>query len=199
MLCALPSVLAAPLQAATPSASTTAKATVYQCEKCHMTYTAAQAKKYHYKDPMDGGKLVPISAHSAGVDARGDQGMGFSHEKTTHHFLLFKDGGAIAIVPDDPGDTANRDTIRHHLAMIAGMFQQGNFSLPMFIHDTTPPGIETMKRLKNEIAYQYEATKEGAQVSIRTSSPEALKAVHNFLRFQIKDHHTGDPLTVAGG
>ena len=30
----------------------------------------------------------------AGVNARGDQGMGFSHEKTTHHFHLLVDGGA---------------------------------------------------------------------------------------------------------
>lgn len=36
--------------------------TTYECSKCHMTYTAAQAKKDHYKDPMDGGKLVPVAA-----------------------------------------------------------------------------------------------------------------------------------------
>jgi hypothetical protein len=29
----------------------------------------------------------------AGINARGDQGMGFSHEKTTHHFHLLADGG----------------------------------------------------------------------------------------------------------
>jgi hypothetical protein len=31
----------------------------------------------------------------AGVNARGDQGMGFTHEETTHHFHLLADGGAI--------------------------------------------------------------------------------------------------------
>ena len=39
---------------------------------------------------------------------------------------------------------------------IAGMFAQGNFSLPMFIHDTIPPGVEVMKRLKDQIAYTAE-------------------------------------------
>jgi len=34
----------------------------YVCAKCHMKFTAAQAKKDHYKDPMDGGKLVPAPA-----------------------------------------------------------------------------------------------------------------------------------------
>ena len=41
-----------------------AVATTYECSKCHMKYTAAQAKKDGYKDPMDGGKLVPVkTAH----------------------------------------------------------------------------------------------------------------------------------------
>jgi len=33
----------------------------YECTKCHMIYSAADAKKNHMKDPMDGGKLVPVA------------------------------------------------------------------------------------------------------------------------------------------
>jgi hypothetical protein len=33
-------------------------------------------------------------------------------------------------------------------------------------------------------------------VSIKTANAEALAAVHEFLRFQIEDHQTGDPLEV---
>ena len=40
-------------------------ATMYQCQKCHMKVSAAMAKKDHYKDPMDGGKLVPVPAKAA--------------------------------------------------------------------------------------------------------------------------------------
>ncbi len=32
----------------------------YECTKCHMKVTAAVAKKDGYKDPMDGGTLVPV-------------------------------------------------------------------------------------------------------------------------------------------
>ncbi len=39
----------------------TAAATTYQCQKCHMKVSAATAKKDGYKDPMDGGKLVPMT------------------------------------------------------------------------------------------------------------------------------------------
>ena len=41
-------------------AHTQTAATMYQCQRCHMKVSAATAKKDHYKDPMDGGKLVPV-------------------------------------------------------------------------------------------------------------------------------------------
>jgi hypothetical protein len=51
----------------------------------------------------------------AGVNVRGDQGMGFSHEKTTHHFHLLADGGAIEIQSNEPADAASQAAIRQHL------------------------------------------------------------------------------------
>ena len=44
--------------------------TTYQCEKCHMTYSAADAKKNHYRDPMDGGKLDPVTPAASGSATR---------------------------------------------------------------------------------------------------------------------------------
>jgi len=43
----------------------TAVATKYECSKCHMQYSAAEAKKLKYKCDMDGGKLVPMKSTSA--------------------------------------------------------------------------------------------------------------------------------------
>ena len=37
------------------------------------------------------------SHHAADVDTRGDKAMGFSHEKSTHHFELSSDGGTIEV------------------------------------------------------------------------------------------------------
>jgi hypothetical protein len=34
-------------------------------------------------------------------------------------------------------------------------------------------------------------------VRIKTSNPDALKAIHDFLGFQIDDHHTGDTHEVS--
>lgn len=133
---------------------------------------------------------------AAAVDQRGDQGMGFSHTMTGHHFHLCSDGGVIEVESNSPDDDASKEAIRRHMQKIAGMFAQGDFSLPMFIHDTVPPGVEEMKHLKDQITYTAEKTAKGAQVRIATRSPQALIAVHEFLRFQIKDHRTGDPLVV---
>ncbi len=49
----------------------TAAATMYECQKCHMKYTAAQAKKDRFKDPMDGGKLVPVKAAAKPAHMKG--------------------------------------------------------------------------------------------------------------------------------
>ncbi len=138
---------------------------------------------------------TPDQQH-ADMMKRGDTGMGFSHDKTTHHFLLLKDGGTILVKANDPKDDASRDHIRMHLSHVAEMFSAGNFNVPMFIHDTTPPGVPTMKQLHQEIYYRYQQTDTGDKIDIETANPKAQEAVHEFLRFQIAEHRTGDPTEV---
>jgi hypothetical protein len=137
------------------------------------------------------------SGQHAEMEKRGDQAMGFSHEKTTHHFRLFQDGGAIEVNANDPLDKASRDEIRMHLAHIAALFSEGNFNVPMFIHDTTPPGATVMAKLHDQIDYQFKQTEGGARVRIKTANKQALEAVHEFLKFQIREHQTGDSTDVA--
>src|SRR5271169_1142681 len=134
--------------------------------------------------------------HFAGVNVRGDQAMGFSHEKTTHHFHLLADGGAIEIESNGPTDAVSQEAIRQHLTIIAAKFSQGEFAIPMFIHATVPPGVETMKQLKSKITYEAENTELGAQLRMTTHDAEALAAIHSFLSFQIRDHQTGDSVEV---
>ncbi len=149
----------------------------------------------HAQDNMQGAP-PPASAdqHAAGVDMRGDHAMGFSHENTRHHFEQLSDGGIIEVDANHESDVATRDQIREHLKHIAAMFSANDFEIPMFIHDTIPPGVPVMKQKRGEITYTYLATQRGAMVRIVTHDSEALKAVHEFLAFQIKDHRTGDPV-----
>lgn len=132
----------------------------------------------------------PQSSHAA-------RAMGFDQDKTTHHFYLYEDGGAIDVAVKDAADTANRDAIRSHLPHIAMMFGQGNFETPMVVHDTkNVPGAAALTKWKDAIKYTYAETPRGGRVDILTSNRDALAAVHEFLTFQIQDHKTGDPLTV---
>jgi hypothetical protein len=99
-----------------------------------------------YALPIAAQTTAPIPANAdvqrgTAVDQRGDQGMGFSHTMTGHHFRLSSDGGVIEVESDSPDDDDSKEAIRRHMQKIAGMFAQGDFSLPMFIHDTVSSGF----------------------------------------------------------
>ena len=136
-------------------------------------------------------------SHSKMVNEQGDKAMGFSHEKTTHHFRLFGDGGAIEVTANSPQDTESRDQIRKHLGHIAQMFSNGNFDAPMLTHGKVPPGVPVLQKLKVEVSYIFEEIENGGRVRIKTTNQEALSAVYEFLRFQITDHQTGDTTEIT--
>jgi hypothetical protein len=132
-----------------------------------------------------------------GVVQRGDHVMGFSHEKTTHHFRLTEDGGSIEAIANDSGDANSREEIRQHLQHIATLFSEGDFNAPMLIHARTPPGVPAMKKLRREIQYRVEDLPNGARVKVSSQNPKAVAAIHDFLRFQIQDHRTGDSSAIT--
>ena len=136
------------------------------------------------------------SGHQA-VNERGAHVMGFDQDATAHHFRLHPDGGAIDIAVKNRDDLKNRDAIRSHLPHIVSMFGDGNFSAPMLIHDQDVPGTKTMSKLKNRIRFVYVETPGGGRVDILTSDAAALAAVHEFIRFQITDHGTGDTTAIT--
>jgi hypothetical protein len=150
--------------------------------------------------PPTGSDSKAQQAHSSndhdGMMHRGEKGMGFSQTATTHHFLLKADGGVISVTANDPKDTTQRDQVRMHLTHIAHAFSEGNFNIPLFVHDQEPPGVPTMKRLAQEIRYELRETDRGGEVAISSKSAEAVQAVHEFLVLQIREHKTGDPVSL---
>lgn len=130
--------------------------------------------------------------HQAEVEKHGDEAMGFPHDKTTHHFRLSPEGGAIEITVNDAKDTDDLQAIRMHLKHVAVMFSNGDFSIPMFIHSEVPPGASEMKDRRADIVYTFEELPTGGRVRIATANQDALNAIHDFLAFQIADHHRGD-------
>jgi hypothetical protein len=147
--------------------------------------------------PMRKEHMKDAAQHQADVEKYGDEAMGFPHDKTSHHFRLYSDGGAIEVTVNDSKDSQNEQAIRSHLTHIITMFSNGEFSLPMFIHDQAPPGVPVMKEKRADISYSFDELPAGGRVRIKTANPEALKAIHDFIRFQIADHHTGDTTDIG--
>jgi hypothetical protein len=169
------------------------------CLLCLATVASAQqaTKEDTMRDCPMHQEHATADSHHAGVEKHGDAAMGFSHEKTTHHFLLSANGGSIEVTANEATDKPSTDAIRAHLSHITVMFGNGDFQTPMFIHDGIPPGVTSMKLLKSKIQYKYEEISSGGRVRIESSDPVAIAAIHDFLRFQISEHRTGDPLTAA--
>ncbi len=169
-------------------------------------FLVATASQFRAQAPTSQDQPCPMhasymgsDAHHAIVESHGDHAMGFPHDKTTHHFRLAESGGSIEVTTNDPKDSANIDTIRMHLAHITKAFGEGDYSAPMFVHDTIPPGVTTMKLLKEKIHFEYQVVNSGGLVRIASDDPVARAAIHDFLRFQITDHGTGDPLNLDAG
>jgi hypothetical protein len=141
--------------------------------------------------------LLASTAYAQQQPSKSDPHCQMAAAKTTHHFQLAAKGGSIEVAANDPADTQSRDEIRMHLSHIASMFADGNFNTPMFIHDTNPPGVPTMTKLRAQIHYQYEETPTGGRVRILTDNDQALDAVHAFLLFQIIEHRTGDSANIT--
>jgi hypothetical protein len=137
--------------------------------------------------------MAPSGDRRAGIDQRHDDATGVSHAATEHHFLLTRDGGSIRLEVKDASQLEARDGIRQHLRSIAGSFASGDFAVPMLIHGQVPPGVEAMKERKAAIRYAYSPSDKGGVIRISTRDAAATLAVHEFLRFQIRDHGTGDP------
>src|ERR1700723_316866 len=127
---------------------------------------------------MSAGLAYGQQDHAAAMNERGDHVMGFSHDKTTHHFELNQDGGLIEVRVNDSKDTASLDMIRSHFQHIAKMFAAGNFNAPMLVHGQAVPGTATMTRLKDDIHWELSEIPRGAQIKIVADNKEASDAIH---------------------
>ena len=126
--------------------------------------------------------------HTQELNARGAEAMGFDQQRTTHHFRLAPDGGRIEVEANDPADRETKARVVAHLRRIRQQFADGDFSAPLQTHGEQPPGVPALQRLRHRIRYAFESTPGGGRVRLRTRDPEAREAIHEFLRYQIREH-----------
>lgn len=158
--------------------------------------TLAAQQDHHMPAGMTHEQHLAQMKKDAELKQHGQAAMGFDQDEATHHFTLTTSGGTIAAIADDAADYVTRDQIRTHLQEIARSFSEGDFEKPLLTHGELPPGVGAMQRLKSSITYTFESTERGGVVRIATSNAQARDAIHEFLRYQITEHRTGDPVTV---
>lgn len=137
---------------------------------------------------LAGSAAAQMPHDQAAMDHRGHQAMGWDQSKATHTFAPSAEGGRIEIKANDAADAVTIAAIRSHLQEIAKSFKAGEFDKPMMIHAQTPPGVPEMTRLKAQIDYKYEELPAGGKVTIASADAGAIKAVHDFLKFQGTEH-----------
>jgi|KBSSwiStaDraftv2_1062776.scaffolds.fasta_scaffold1018660_2 hypothetical protein len=123
------------------------------------------------------------------MDMRHGEVVGTDPMALEHQFVSQPDGGDIILerqIHEDMGI----NQIRAHLLLISRSFARGDFSLPGFVHEKPVPGTVVMAQRAGQISYTVEDLPHGGVVHIRTEDPEALKAIHSFIAFQIAEHRT---------
>lgn len=123
------------------------------------------------------------------MDVRHGEVVGTDPMALEHQFVSQPDGGDIILerqIHEDMGI----NQIRAHLLLISRSFARGDFSLPGFVHEKPVPGTVVMAQRAGQISYTVEDLPHGGVVHIRTEDPEALKAIHSFIAFQIAEHRT---------
>jgi hypothetical protein len=143
---------------------------------------AAAAARLTAQQPSD------TAYHS--MQARGTTTMGVDQETSSHGFQSLPDGGRIAFVRK-VDDTAGVRKIRAHLHDMQHAFGSGDFSMPMFIHMKTIPGVKEMADRHAHIRYTETDLPNGGELRITTSDSTAIDAIHRFLAFQREAHHAG--------
>ena len=160
--------------------------------------TLALAQHSSIPDSMPAGmsheEHMKQMSKDAEMKKRGDAAMGFDQNKVSHHFHLTQTGGSIEVSVNQSADADSRKQIRDHLRTISREFADGIFTSSIATHAEVPPGVAVMRERSLRIKYTYEETPDGARITIGTADRAARTAVHDFLKYQIREHATGDPL-----
>lgn len=118
---------------------------------------------------MMGKGMTAVAAEPLAGQATAVGGAGASR-----HFALNTQGGVIGIEASNLDDPVAADEIREQLAQLART------------------GVTELQRFRADIDYVYMPTAGGGELRIESRNDEALNAIHEYLRLQIRELQTGD-------
>jgi len=114
----------------------------------------------------------------AALQERGAVFMGVDQAKSVHRFDALSDGGRIEL-QSSTGDSADVAAIRHH------------FQTPFAVHAEKVPGTDVMQAKRDRIGYQLVNLPRGAALRLTSTDAEALRAIHDFMAYQRREHRAG--------
>jgi hypothetical protein len=118
----------------------------------------------------------------------GHEVMPFSLDETVHVFEMTSTGGVQEVIADDPGDQAQIQLIRQHLAHEATRFQKGDFRDPGSLHGTDMPGVRELSAGADRLRVTYDDLPAGGRIVYVVSEAELVTAVHRWFGAQLSDH-----------
>ncbi len=123
------------------------------------------------------------------LQQRGGVYMGVDQATSAHRFDSLDDGGRIELL-SLTGDSADVSAIRRHFRQIAAQFRKGDFTTPFAVHAEAVPGTAVMDQRRERIRYELKELPRGAELRLRTSDREAREAIHTFMAYQRREHHS---------
>jgi len=142
---------------------------------------------------------VSYARRAYSENERGEKAMGFLKLPATHSFLTERGKGGVIksrlktppMLPIETKSGCTWDTSQKHFK------RRFRHSVDLCVHDTVPPGVPEMKRLRKNIQYAFEENSgcgDALLFPLRTKKP--LKPSIDSCASQIEEHKTGDPLDV---
>jgi hypothetical protein len=138
---------------------------------------------------------LPLFAFSQKSD-KDAKPLPFDEGKATQHFYLLKNGGAVELAAKDPADKPTIEAIQKHLELQAKNFEKGNFDITSTEKGKFPESVNTMKKLRKEITFEVMQLDAGAALRMFSVNTQARQAIQDFLKLQIEERHTGDPMEI---
>ena len=130
------------------------------------------------------------------LNSRFSKALGIDADKISQHYYLVKNGGVIEFTSKDPADSATISAVQKYLEAQKDLFEKGKNETGSEIHGKVPDGVLTLKKLRNDITFFAVKTDGGAALRMFSVNTQARQAIQDFLKFEITEHKTGDPLVA---
>lgn len=130
------------------------------------------------------------------LNTRFSKALGTDTNKVVQHYYLVKNGGVIEFTAKDPNDNATISAVQKYLDAQKDLFEKGKTDADADVHGKVPDGLPVLKRLRNEITFFAVKSDSGAALRMFSINDQARQAIQDFMKFQINEHKTGDPLVA---